>query len=200
METHKKKGMLALWLALCLVLGLGMTAYAAPQELIVSMTSDIETTEWFQEALYRFTEKYPDVEVVLEPHEGISARSKFVSAVYANNAPDVLLANLYWVKDFALNGWISPLDDYFTEEEIADFYPDFVRYATVDDKLYGLFNGTDVATVIYRKSMLADAGVEMPALQEAMTWDEFFDAAQKATLDTNGDGATDVWGGGIIGQ
>jgi multiple sugar transport system substrate-binding protein len=120
--------------------------------------------------------------------------------VYANNAPDVLLANLYWVKDFALNGWISPVDEYFSKEEIGDFYKDFVDYTTVNEKIYGFFNGTDIATIIYRKSMLAQAGINIPPLDQPWTWDEFFQAAQKVTRDTTGDGTPDSWGGGVIGS
>lgn len=194
------KRIVTLCLALLLVLALVPGVQAAKTELIVSMQADAENTDWFQQGVAAFQAEYPDVEVILEPHEGISARSKFVSAAYAGNAPDVLLANLYWVKDFAMSGWLTPLDDYITEADRNDHYQDFINYATVDGKLYGIFNGTDVATIIYRKSMLAEAGIEVPALDKAMTWDEFFAAAQKLTRDTNANGTPDVWGAGIIGH
>lgn len=196
---RKTRRFFVLLISLCCLMASVQPASAAREEMIVAISADMENTPWFEEALASFEAAHPEIEIVLEPHEGISARSKFVSAAYANNAPDVLLANLYWVKDFAQNGWLTPLSDYFTPEELADFYPDFVNYATVDDKVYGLFNSTDVATIIYRKSLLKDAGIELPALTEAMTWEQFFDAAGKLTRDTNGDGTPDVWGAGIIG-
>ena len=197
-----KRRTIRLWtllFAMCFLTMGASSAVAGKDELIVAISADMENAPWFEEALESFERAYPDVDIVLEPHEGISARSKFVSAAYAGNTPDVLLANLYWVKDFALNGWLTPLNEYFTPEELGDFYPDFIKYATVDEKLYGLFNSTDVATVIYRKSLLKEAGIEPPALDKAMTWDRFFEAAQKLTKDTNADGTPDVWGAGIIG-
>ena len=187
-------------LALALVLALMCSsALAAGTELIVATEAGVEEKEWFQNALAEFKAKYPDVDVVIEPHEGITARPKFVSAVYAGNAPDVLMANLYWVKDFALNGWLTPLSDYTEEGYFDDFFPDFVNYCTVDGKVYGVHNSTDIATIIDRKSMLEAAGIEPPAADEAWTWEELALNAQKLNQDTNGDGATDIWGCGMIG-
>jgi ABC-type glycerol-3-phosphate transport system substrate-binding protein len=168
-------------------------------DLLVAVAADIEPTQWFKDSIVKFNELYPNINVIVETHEGVPARPKFVSAVYANNAPDVLYANLYWVKDFALNGWLTPVSDYFNKEEMADFYKSFVDYATVEGKVYGFFTETSVATIIYRKSMLKEAGVTVPTLDQAWTWDQFFQAAQKVTKDTNGDGKTDIWGGGVIG-
>lgn len=190
------------FLSLVMVLALVMlsgTAFAAGTELVVATEAGIENQEWFQAALDEFAEMYPDVEVVIEPHEGITARPKFVSAAYAGNAPDVLMANLYWVKDFALNGWLTPLSDYTEEDYFDDFFTDFVDYCTVDGKIYGMHNGTDIATMIYRKSMFEAAGIEPPALNEAWTWEELAQNAQKLNQDTDGDGVTDVWGCGMIG-
>lgn len=192
------KKLLSLVLALMLVMAYG-TAFAASTELVVATEAGVEDTDWFQAALAEFAQAHPDVEVVIEPHEGITARPKFVSAAYAGNAPDVLMANLYWVKDFALNGWLTPLSDYTEEGYFDDFFPDFVDYCTVDGKVYGMHNGTDIATIIYRKSMLEEAGIEPPAYNEAWTWDELAENAQKLNKDTDGDGVTDIWGCGMIG-
>ena len=133
------KKLLSFALVCVMLLALVPQALAAKQELVVSVSSGIESKEWFQEGMKRFNEKHPNVEVVLEPHEGISARPKIVSQIYTGNAPDVLYANLYWVKDFAKNGWITPVNDYIDEETINDFYEDFRNYATVDGKLYGTY-------------------------------------------------------------
>ena len=131
------KKLLSFALVCVMMIALVPQAFAAKQELVVSVSSNIESKEWFQEGMRRFSEKHPKVEIVLEPHEGISARPKLVSQIYTGNAPDVLYANLYWVKDFAKNGWITPVNDYFDEETISDFFADFRNYATVDGKLYG---------------------------------------------------------------
>ena len=192
------KKLLVLLLALSIALSCACSALAST-EIVVAINSGEDSQEWFKKALAAFEETHPDVEVVLEPHEGITARPKFVSAVYANNAPDILEANLYWVKDFALNGWLLPLSDYLPEGYFDDFFPDFVNYCTVDGKVYGMHNYTDVATIIYRKSLLEEAGIEIPALDEAWTWEELAENAQKLNKDTDGDGTTDVWGCGMIG-
>ena len=191
------KKLLSFALVCVMMIDLVPQAFAAKQELVVSVSSDIESKEWFQEGMRRFSEKHPKVEIILEPHEGISARPKLVSQIYTGNAPDVLYANLYWVKDFAKNGWITPVNDYFDEETINDFYADFRNYATVDGKLYGFFNATDIATIVYRKSLLEAAGIEIPAEDECWTWEQFVEAGKKLTQDTDNDGKIDVWGIGV---
>ena len=191
------KKLLSFALVCVMMIALVPQAFAAKQELVVSVSSDIESKEWFQEGMRRFSEKHPKVEIVLEPHEGISARPKLVSQIYTGNAPDVLYANLYWVKDFAKNGWITPVNDYFDEETINDFYADFRNYATVDGKMYGFFNATDIATIVYRKSLLEAAGIEIPAEDECWTWEQFVEAGKKLTQDTDNDGKIDVLGIGV---
>ena len=83
------KKLLSFALVCVMMIALVPQAFAAKQELVVSVSSDIESKEWFQEGMRRFSEKHPKVEIVLEPHEGISARPKLVSQIYTGNAPDV---------------------------------------------------------------------------------------------------------------
>ena len=99
---RKTRRFFVLLISLCCLMASVQPASAAREEMIVAISADMENTPWFEEALASFEAAHPEIEIVLEPHEGISARSKFVSAAYANNAPDVLLANLYWVKDLSL--------------------------------------------------------------------------------------------------
>ncbi|MGI6641366.1 MAG: ABC transporter substrate-binding protein [Limnochordia bacterium] len=188
-------------LVLLLVLASCSLAMAAKQvELVVWDLQSYANQPWYQNAIKAFTEKYPHIKLEFEPHEGVPAEPKFISAIRTGNAPDVGILNLYWVKDFAMNGWIQPLDPVIEPETRADFFDGFLEYASYEGQLYGLFNETGVATVLYRKDLLAEAGITPPALLEAWDFDEFAEAAKKLTKDVNGDGKIDVWGVGIAGS
>ena len=52
-----------------------------------------------------------------------------------------------------------------------------------------------VLYVYYRPSYFEQAGIEVPT-----TYEEFLDAIKKCTMDTDGDGQTDVYGFGMRGS
>ena len=62
------KKLLSFALVCVMLLALVPQALAAKQELVVSVSSGIESKEWFQEGMKRFNEKHPNVEIVLELH------------------------------------------------------------------------------------------------------------------------------------
>ena len=200
MRAMHKSG-LVVWMVLVLVLASWSLAMAAKKtELVVWDLQGYADQQWYKNANKAFIESHPNIKLEFEPHEGVPARPKFISAVRTGNAPDVGILNLYWVKDFAMNNWIQPLDQLIEPETKADFFDGFLDYASYDGKLYGLFTETGVATVLYRKDLFAEAGVNPPELLEAWDFDEFTAAAKKLTKDVDGDGKNDVWGIGVSGS
>lgn len=195
------KSNVVVFLTLVLVLASCSFAIAATKtELVVWDLGGYAEQQWYKDANKAFMEKHPNIKLEFEPHEGVPARPKFISAIRTGNAPDVGILNLYWVKDFAMNDWIQPLDPLIEPETRADFFDGFLDYASWDGKLYGLFTETGVATVLYRKDLFAEAGINPPELLEPWDFDEFAEAAKKLTKDNDGDGRIDIWGLGISGS
>ena len=116
------------------------------------------------------------------------------TAVAAGAEMDLFLADGPDIKHYAYNEAIIPLADYYTDEELAEWAPQ-----SVDE---GSFNGTFYAPPImescslmfYNKDMTDAAGLEPPQQVQGWTMDEAWDAWQKTTVDSTGDGVPDTWG------
>jgi len=97
----------------------------------------------------------------------------------ANN----LLVNL----DSHLNSW---KDKSLIEASLYDT----MRQASGTKSVYVMPWNTQVLYVYYRPSLMKKAGIGVPK-----TYAEFLEAAKKLTMDSNGDGKTDVYGFGMRG-
>lgn len=94
-----------------------------------------------------------------------------------------LLANL----DPYVNNWADKND---IDENIYNV----MKQASGTDELYVMPWNVQVLYVYYRPSYFEQAGVEVPT-----TYEEFLNCVEKCTMDTNGDGKTDVYGFGMRG-
>ena len=83
-----------------------------------------------------------------------------------SSKPDIISVDVIWPGDFAKRGWIAPLNDLFTEEELSQ-YQSFAEAATVDGKLYAIPLYIDGTHLFYRADLLKKYGFEAPK-----TWEE----------------------------
>ncbi|MFC9117199.1 ABC transporter substrate-binding protein [Streptomyces sp. NPDC057092] len=73
---------------------------------------------------------------------------------------DVLNIDVSWTSEFAAAGWIRPLPR--GRFPLDTFLPRVVDTATYDDRLYAVPYVTNAGLLLYRKDVLADAGVPPP--------------------------------------
>ncbi|MEM7737529.1 MAG: sugar ABC transporter substrate-binding protein [Deinococcota bacterium] len=91
-------------------------------------------------------------------------------------------------------GIAADLNDLFSEDFLAGFYPTAIEEGTVNGELIFLPWFTVPVGVLYRADWFEEAGLAGP-----QTWDEFVGAAQALTQDTNNDGQNDRWGFAMVG-
>jgi alpha-glucoside transport system substrate-binding protein len=140
----------------------------------------------FQAVLNGFKEKYPNVTVkyksAKDPGQALS------TSVQGGNPPDIAaLPSPGLMKDFANRGALKPID--FAKDDIsANFSADWLKFGTVNGKLYGLFfKGANKSTVWYNVHSFEDAGVEPPA-----EWEDLLNDAK--TLSASGTPAYSIGG------
>ncbi len=110
------------------------------------------------------------------------------TAVQGGNPPDIAaLPSPGLMKGFVTQGALKPIE--FAKSDIAaNFSADWLKFGTVNGKLYGLFfKGANKSTVWYNVKAFEDAGVEPPA-----NWDDFLAAAK--TLKASGVPAYSIGG------
>ncbi|WP_201000834.1 ABC transporter substrate-binding protein [Paenibacillus glycanilyticus] len=95
-----------------------------------------------------------------------------------SETPDVFMYRpLQEGKLFFQSGWLEPLDAYAgkdAEYDLGDFSPQSIRSSTVDGHLAGIPIVTEQQILYYRKDLLKEAGIDVPA-----TIDELEEAAAK---------------------
>jgi multiple sugar transport system substrate-binding protein len=136
-----------------------------------------------EQAVAKFEEANPgiDVELIGYPpnDEGFT---KLNTAVQSGQGVDVLRLPSDRLLAFAAEGLVAPIDDYMTEADIADYYPNVLdRVRVTDDGMayawplwvvpMGMYLNTDV---------FEERGVELPP--QDWTWEQFVDTAKQLTF------------------
>jgi multiple sugar transport system substrate-binding protein len=138
-----------------LTLSIGVRGFGAATEVLIDQCQrDLGVTiEW---------QRVSDV-----PNE---SRALYVTNFSARNpVPDVLAVDVIWPGDFAARGWIAPLNDYFSDAELAEYLPGFAAAAKVNGTTYAIPLYIDGIHLFFRSDLLAKYGFEPPR-----TWEELF--------------------------
>ncbi|GAB1481412.1 ABC transporter substrate-binding protein [Treponema sp.] len=91
-------------------------------------------------------------------------KQKLQLAASQGNAPDMAAVDSFWAPWFYSQGYLYPLNEFLSKEDINDFFP-FITSGVSDDKgnIYALWHGTDCRVLYYNTDF-----VKTPP----KTWDE----------------------------
>lgn len=123
-----------------------------------------------------FQEAYPDITVIGEPNGGTADHFQIIDTQLAgSDAPDIIQFGGNW-PDY--KQYLEPLNDYLGKQLLIDTPERFDQVALIpatdaDGNLYAVSLGTNTLILIYNKTMIEAAGVELPA--DNMTWEELLD-------------------------
>lgn len=148
--------------------------------------TDPEPTQAYKEVIAAFNEAYKgkiEAEITFIPRGNKYAyEDKVNTAASSRTLPDALALDGPNVANYADAGIIIPIEDLLEDKE--DYVPSIITQGTFDGKLYTVGPTESSIAIFYNKKLLEAAGITPPAtLEEAWTWDEFYDAAKKLTKD-----------------
>ncbi len=133
------------------------------------------------------------------PWDGGSYSNTLLQAAIGGGGPHVATFKLTATPSFVNNGLLENLDPFIEKwdkkDEINENMYNVMRGASGTDSVYVMPWNVQVLYVYYRPSMYKEAGIEVPK-----TYEEFLEACEKLTRDTDGDGVTDVYGFGMRGS
>lgn len=97
---------------------------------------------------------------------------------------------------YAEKGYIVPLNDYFSEEEINEFVPASVNSSSWDGKFYSPPMNTSSQILYYNKTFLEEAGIAIPEMDpnNRLTWEELVKTAESVVGKVDPDGAKGING------
>lgn len=156
------------------------------------------TQAFMEEAVARYEEQNPNIDVEAVLQETDSLYPAFRAAAEAGEGPDIqfFFGGVFTLEDAWL-GNLAPISDFWTEEELANI-PSGQRAETFwDGKQWGLPFYQIGTFWAYNKEMFADAGLDPENPPE--TWDDWMaacDALSEAGYTPVGTGFKDGWLGG----
>jgi sorbitol/mannitol transport system substrate-binding protein len=126
-----------------------------------------------------FTAANPDIELEWVTLEENILRQRVTTDIATEGGQyDVMTIGTYEVPIWAKQGWLVALDDLGADYDVDDLLPAIRSGLSVDGTLYAAPFYGESSMVMYRKDLLAAAGLEMP---EAPTWEFIAEAARAMT-------------------
>jgi multiple sugar transport system substrate-binding protein len=147
-----------------------------PAEIRVAWWGNDDRATRTLEVIELFEAAYPEITVVGEPNGGTPDHFQIVDTqLAANDAPDVIQFGGNW-PDY--KQYLEPLNDYLGEQLLIDTPELFDQAALIpatdaDGNLYAVSLGTNTLVLVYNKTIIEAAGVELPA--DNLTWEELLD-------------------------
>lgn len=160
--------------------------------LTIWSPTDTENIEaWWKEKIAEWNEANPNIQVsreAIDRSDSYAYDNKIATAVTSNDLPDIFYVDGPQVSYYAANGITIPLDDYFTEEDLADFVPSTVAQCTYEDSLYAVSATESSVAFYYNKDYLKECGVDVDdldsrTLENPITLTEMAEIAEKCTTD-----------------
>ena len=134
-----------------------------------------------------FNEKYPNINVALEPISG-DYEQRLILQAASRTLPDLFWASDQGVQVLGSRNLMLDLDPYIAASglDTSNFYQSMLDLGKVDGVQYMLPRDYNHLVTFYNIDMFEEAGVPLP--QEGWTWQEFVDAATALTKkDANGE-------------
>ena len=123
-----------------------------------------------------FEAQYPDITVIGEPNGGAGDHFQILDTqLQSDNAPDIIQFGGNW-PDYTQ--FLEPLNGYLGEQLWIDTPETFDQAAfspatDAEGDLYAISLGTNTLTLAFNKTMIEEAGVDLPEFN--MTWEEFIE-------------------------
>jgi len=118
-----------------------------------------------REIVSQFSELYPDIDVeMVEGPKDTGERQLIYERAFASKEDsfDVVYMDVIWVPKFASQGWVRPLDQWFSRRQQSGFLPGDLAGSRYKGKIYRVPTQSDAGILYYRKDLLANRHLEPP--------------------------------------
>ena len=109
---------------------------------------------------------------------------------------DIIGVDVPMTSGYAEKGYIIPLNEYFSENEINEFVPAAIDAGSWKGDFYAPPMNTSAAALYYNETLLAEAGITIPEADpnNRLTWEELVEMAEKALAIVDPDGTKGING------
>ncbi len=180
---------LAIVIALC-------SAASAQEKVTLRLVdwADLAEIPLTEQSLAEFRRLYPHIEVTYEPNPGRVYEEKILTALAANDPPDVFLLDSKLIPTFTNKRVLLDLNPFLKKLRIdaLQWYPNVLEIARRRPGLYAFPKGFAPLMVYYNKKLLRQSGLPPPSPR--WTWEDYLRYAKTMTLDNDHDGTPEQYG------
>ncbi|MFQ6078180.1 MAG: ABC transporter substrate-binding protein [Thermodesulfobacteriota bacterium] len=188
---NRKKRYRVVITSVCLfLLILGGTTLAAQKVINVWHT---ETNPLSRKAVAnivaRFEKLHPDIKVEAEALAWGDLEGKIMASLAAGSPPELSHGQPITCAALQAKGLLLPLDDVVKSIGEDNIWDQIKKVGKFGDHYFGLVHAAGTSLLVYRKDLAKKKGLKNPK-----TWEDLLHNAKELTMDTNGDGKTDIYG------
>jgi len=164
----QKPSFLHLGIFLTILLGIMLfTSVALPQQPVTlnMLITAPDAQPWQQGLIKDFETENPNIRINLVegPNATNLLEDLYTSSFILGESPyDLVNMDVIWTSKFAAAGWLLPLDDRISQQELTAFSPKDVEGGRYQNKLYRIPMRSDVGMLYYREDLLKEAGLQPP--------------------------------------
>ncbi|TYB83647.1 MAG: sugar ABC transporter substrate-binding protein [Kosmotoga sp.] len=180
--------------------------------LLVSVAVQAVTLEYWmwdpelkgrtEELISKFEEENPDINVNLTVMEPSDYWTKIRIMAMTGKLPDVFNMSSGYIEEWATNGFLKDLTEYVeTDINPDEFFVNLFEAGSEianTEEVYAVPFALVVTVLYYNKDMFDEAGLNYP--DSTWDWFDFLNAAEKLTVDKDGDNKIDQWGFWLYGR
>ena len=148
-----------------------------------------------EEVVTAFEAENPDIDVEIEqvPFNALFEQTQ-VRLAAGSAQPDVISVDVPLVPSLGVRGWLLPLDEYFIMGEQDDWLEAALEAGSYNGELLAAPVSNSTQLLFYNADIFETAGIDPPGQDERLTYEYIAEIAPQLTMDTDGDGTTDIWG------
>ncbi len=163
-----------------------------PAELLFTYWGSPQEKAAVETMVADFMAQHPDISVRAQHIPNTTYVEKISAMLASGDPPDVAYLGEGQAFPWAAEGTLLDLSDYFKEDAEASSRLPATYYNYGDGKTLGTNTAAETIVLYYNRALFEEAGVELPPTKaaDALTWDEFVEAAKKLTKDRSGNDAT----------
>ncbi|WP_166243785.1 extracellular solute-binding protein [Paenibacillus turpanensis] len=129
---------------------------AVPQEITVSVPLRLEETTRLREFIAQYEVNHPDIRVRVIQQPVPAEYDSSLTVLRMGEAPDIMLVDNVWVSEWAAQGYLQPLDSYYTPEHQVKHADDMVSQLKWNGYIWGIPKDMDPYIIVYHKQTFAD--------------------------------------------
>ena len=184
------KKTVSLLLALLLLISCQMTVLADEE---MTLTIWVRLSDDYSECIADFEALHPGVKIIQEQvgsgYDDLLA--KYNTAMQSDTMPHMgVTGQRNGIPQLYDVGWLMPIENYLSEEQLSDVIENFWTRYTYDGKRLTMPFSCTIPALYVNMDMLHSLGYE----QMPTNLDELVEMARAAVKDVDGDGLTDIYG------